>query len=151
MPLNINPLYFFKLKHYILQKEPIKVQIFETFECSGENMSNSSCQFGNDKSILLPVLHHSSLSWYTTPMKILSSYIFYFRWKNLIKVPILRLSRSLVKVFQIYQVSFEYTSHFSIKFCINIQYQHYNHFWTDKSVALQFLHHSSLSWHITPL
>ena len=30
---------------YFAQKEPIKVKIFETFECSGQNLSNSLCQF----------------------------------------------------------------------------------------------------------
>ena len=31
-------------------KEPIKVPIFETLECSGQNLQNSSCQFWNDNS-----------------------------------------------------------------------------------------------------
>ena len=30
---------------YFNQKKPVKVQIFEIFECSGENSSNSSCHF----------------------------------------------------------------------------------------------------------
>ena len=53
---------------YFVQKEPIKVQIFETFKWVGQNSSNSSCQFWNDKSIPLQILHHSSLSWYITPL-----------------------------------------------------------------------------------
>ena len=36
---------------YSAQKEPIKVKIFETFECSGQNLLISLCQFWNDKSI----------------------------------------------------------------------------------------------------
>ena len=36
---------------YFAQKEPIKVKIFETFECSSQNLSNSLCQFWNDNSI----------------------------------------------------------------------------------------------------
>ena len=47
-----NPLYFFGSKIiYFVQKKPIKVKIFETFECKGQNSSNSSCQVWNDKSI----------------------------------------------------------------------------------------------------
>ena len=46
----ITPLYFFSSNNiYFAQKEPIKVKIFETFEYSGQNLSNSLCQFWNDK------------------------------------------------------------------------------------------------------
>ena len=38
---------------YFAHKEPIKVKIFETFERSGQNLSNSLCQFLNGKSIPL--------------------------------------------------------------------------------------------------
>ena len=48
----ISPLYLFSWNViYFDQKEPIKVQMFGYFECSGQNLSNSSCQFWNDKSI----------------------------------------------------------------------------------------------------
>ena len=48
------PLYFFSSNNiYFAQKEPIKMKIFETFECSGQNLSNSLCQFWNDKSVWL--------------------------------------------------------------------------------------------------
>ena len=41
----ITPLYFFRSNiKYFAQKEPIKVQIFETFECPSQNSPNS-CQF----------------------------------------------------------------------------------------------------------
>ena len=30
---------------YFIQKKPVKVQIFEIFECSGRNSTNSSCHF----------------------------------------------------------------------------------------------------------
>ena len=82
------------------------MQIFEIFECSGQNSSNSSCRFWTDKSIPLQFLHHSSLSWHITPLKILSSYIFNFRHKYAIKVPIWRLSNALVKICQIPHVNF---------------------------------------------
>ena len=65
----------------------------------------------------------------TFPLQILRSYLFYFGQKDPIKVPILTLSSALVKICQISQVFFS------------------NH----KSVSLQHLHNSSVSWKITPL
>ena len=61
------PLYFFSPTIiYFVQK--IKVQIFEFFECSGQNSSNSSCQFWTDSLIPLQILHHSLMSWHKTPL-----------------------------------------------------------------------------------
>ena len=69
----ITPLYFFSSNNiYFAQKEHIKMKIFGTFKCSGQNSSNSTCQFWNDKSILLQNLHDSSLSWHITSLGILS-------------------------------------------------------------------------------
>ena len=34
----------------------------ETFECSGENLPNSSCHFPNQKLVFLQILRHSSRS-----------------------------------------------------------------------------------------
>ena len=46
VPLNITSLYFLSWSIiYFGQKQPIKVQIFEIFECLGQNLLNSSCQF----------------------------------------------------------------------------------------------------------
>ena len=103
-----SPLYFFYTSNtiYFVQKKPIKVQIFEIFEGLGQNSSNSSCQFWTDKSVLLQILHHSPLSWHITPLQFLSSYIFNFRQKYAIKVPIWRLSSALVKFCQIPHVNF---------------------------------------------
>ena len=42
---------------YFAQKEPIKAKIFETFECTGQNLSNSLCQFLNNKSSPLQILY----------------------------------------------------------------------------------------------
>ena len=64
---HITPLYIFSSNIlYFVQKNHIKVQIFEIFECSGQNLSNSSCQFWNDKSISIQIWYHSSLSWQKT-------------------------------------------------------------------------------------
>ena len=66
---NINPLYFFSSNIiYFNQKQSIKVYIFETFQCLSQNLSNSLCQFWNEKSIILPIFHHSSVSLHTTPL-----------------------------------------------------------------------------------
>ena len=62
-------LYIFSSKNkYFAQKEPIKAKMFETFECSGQNLSNFLCQFWNDKSIYLQILYPSSASWKITPL-----------------------------------------------------------------------------------
>ena len=42
---------------YFNQKKPIRVQIFEIFDCSGENSSNSSCHFWKHNSVFLQMLH----------------------------------------------------------------------------------------------
>ena len=60
---SITPLYFLSSSIiYFGQKQPIEVQIFKVFQCFGQNLINSSCQFWTDKSIPFHVLHHSSLS-----------------------------------------------------------------------------------------
>ena len=69
VPSNITTLYFFSSNIiYFDQKQPIKVQSFENFNCSGQNSTNSSCQFWNNKPIPLSILYHSSLSWHITPL-----------------------------------------------------------------------------------
>ena len=56
--------YLFNLSNtYFSQKESIKKKIFDTFECSGQNLSNSLHQFWNDKSIALQILYPSSVWW----------------------------------------------------------------------------------------
>ena len=89
MSWKIPPLYFFSSNNiYFAQKESIKVKILETFECSGENLSNSLCQSWNDKPIPLQILHPSSVSWKITPVLFFSSNNVYFAQKKLIKVKI---------------------------------------------------------------
>ena len=91
----ITALYFLSSKNiYFPQKEHIKMKIFETFNCSGQNLSNSSCQLGNDESIPLQILCHFSLSWQITPLWILSSYFFNFGLTYPNKIPILTLKCS---------------------------------------------------------
>ena len=61
------------------------MKIFETFECSGQILSNSLCQFWNDKSIPLQILYPSSVSWKITPLYFFSSNNIYFAQKEPIK------------------------------------------------------------------
>ena len=63
MSWEITPLYFLSSNNiYFAQKQPIKVKGFEHFKCSVQNLSNSLCQFWNEKSILLQIFHLSSVS-----------------------------------------------------------------------------------------
>ena len=63
VPSIVTPMYFLSSKIiYFGKKQPIKVQMFEIFECSEQNLLNPSCQFWTDKSIPFQILHHSSLS-----------------------------------------------------------------------------------------
>ena len=67
VPSNITSLYFFSSKIiYFGQKEPIKMQIFQTFKYLGKNSSNCGVNF--DKSIPPQMLHHTSLLWQITPL-----------------------------------------------------------------------------------
>ena len=118
----IIPLYFFSSNNtYFAQKEHIKINFFETFKCLGQNSPNSWCQFWNDKSFPLQILHHSSLSWHITPLRILSSYFSYFGLKDAIIIPILRLYIALVKICHITHVIFQTTSQFLFKSRITLQ------------------------------
>ena len=61
------------------------MKIFETFKCLGQILSNSLCQFWNDKSIPLQILHPSSVSWKITSLYFFSSSNIYFAEKEPIK------------------------------------------------------------------
>ena len=65
----------------------MKVQIFETFECLGQNSPNS-CHFWNNKSVFPQIVHHSSVSWDITPLYFFSWNFIYFQQKEPIKVQI---------------------------------------------------------------
>ena len=68
---------------YFARKGPIKVQIFQTFECLDQNSPNS-CHFWNKKSVFLQILHHASVSRDKTPL--FSWNFIYFQQKEPIKV-----------------------------------------------------------------
>ena len=83
---------------YLGQKEPMKVQVVESFEYSGRNLSNSFCKFLKNKSVPLQIFHHSPLSLHIAPLQIFSSRIFYFWQKDPIKVLILTLPSILLEI-----------------------------------------------------
>ena len=87
---NITLLYFFSSKiTYFGQKEPIKVQIFGPFECSGQNSSNCDVNFETASQFLvkLCIIFHVHVNLIHFLLSI----------KGPIKVPILRISSALVK------------------------------------------------------
>ena len=92
MPWKITPLYFFSSDNiFFAQKEPNKVKSFETFECSGQNLSNSLWQFWNEKPIPLQILHPSLVSWKITHLYFLSSNSIYFAQKEPTKMKIFEI------------------------------------------------------------
>ena len=108
----ITLLYFFSLNNiHFAQKERIKMKFFETFKCSGQNSSNSSCHLLNDKSVHLQILRNSSLSWQITPLWISSSYFFKFGLKRSIKISVLS---ALEKICYIHHVIFQTTSQLNV-------------------------------------
>ena len=120
----------FTLIHFLLWiKGSHQSPDFETFECSGENLPNSSSLFPNHKSSFLQIFHHFSLPRKITPLHFLSSNIIYFGQKEPIKK----------QVFETCKCSVQNSTNSSCQF------------WSNKSILLQILHHYSLSWHITPL
>ena len=126
---NSSVLFFSSSKFYFAQKETIKVKIFETCKCLSQNLSNFLCQFGNDKSLPLQILHRSSVSWEITPLYFSSSKNKYFPQKERIKV----------NIFEDFDFSGQNLSNTLCQF------------WIDKLMALQILYSFSVSWKITPL
>ena len=111
----------FKLIHLLLWTKGIhQSPNFDTFKCSGEHLSYSSCYFPNHKSVFLQILHHSSVSWKITPLCFFRSNIKYFAQQESMKVQIFETLTTQVKIHQI-SVIFETTEQFFFKFCINLQ------------------------------
>ena len=113
----------FKVIYFLLwAKGSHESSNFDTFECSGQNLPNSSCHFPSNKSIFLQILHHSSISWKITPLYFLAQTIYTLlkrsplNWK-----PLRLLSAHQVKICQIPYVNFETASQFLYKFCIPLQ------------------------------
>ena len=116
----------FKLIHFLLWiKGSHESPNFETFEFSGENLPNSSCDFWKRNSAFLQMLHQSLVPSNITP----SSNIVY-----------------LVKGSPLKGISLRFLSVW-VKLRLNFSCQ----FWTGRYIPLQILHHSPVSWKITYL
>ena len=124
------PLYVFSSNNiYFAQKDPIKKKIFETFECSGQILSNSLSQFWNDKFIPLRILYPSSVSWKTIPLYVFGSNNIYFAPKDPIKK----------KIFETFECSGQILSN------------SLSQFWNGKLISPQIFYPSSVSWRTIPL
>ena len=101
--------------------------IFQTFECSNESSTSSTCHFWNYKVIgFIQILHHCSVSWKITPRYFLAQDLYTLEKKS--------TSKSHFK-------TFEWLGETSLNSsCLT---------WNHKSVFLQTLHHSSVSWEVT--
>ena len=105
------------------------MQIFEIFECSDENLPNSSYHFSIYKPVFLQILHDSLVSWKITP-------IYLFRSKVIAILCTKGTNQS---------------ADFGKFWVLRSKLKNFCHFWNSKSVFLQILHQSSVSWDITPL
>ena len=121
VPSNVTLLYFFSSNIiYFDQKERIKVQIFEIFECSYQNLLNSSDQFWTSQFLFkfciffIVIISDSPVSF-----KLIHFLLG-------IKVPHTssnfesQLSSALVKICQIPHVIFQTKSQFFFKVCITL-------------------------------
>ena len=85
----ITPLYFFSSNNiYFAQKEPIKVKVFETIKCSGQNLSNTLCQFLNGQVDSCPNFVSLFSFMKDKPLYLFSSNNTYFAQKEPIKVKV---------------------------------------------------------------
>ena len=92
-------LYIFSSNNtYFAQKEPIKVEIFETFKCLGQILLNFLCQFWNNKSIPLQILYLSWVSWKIIPLYFFSSKNIYFAQKEPSKMKIFETFKCLGQI-----------------------------------------------------
>ena len=94
------------------------------------NLSNSLCQFWNNKSIPIQILYPSSVSWKKTPLYFFSSKNIRFAQKEPIKVKIFENFECSGQICQIPYVNFETTSRFLSKFCIPLQFHERYLLWT---------------------
>ena len=107
--------------------------MFETFECSGQILLNSLCQFWNNKSIPLQILFKFCVSLQFHEIHVLYTFLaqtIYFAQKEPIKM----------KIFEnFFECSGQNLSNFLCQF------------WNDKLIPPQVLYPSSVSWKTIPL
>ena len=113
----------------MVKSSPLKCKCLRFFKLSSRNSSNSLCLFWNDKSIPLQISHYSSLSLHLLRCKFLSQ-IFFLFWT---KEP----NESL---------------NFETSVCTGENLPNPScYFPNHESVFLQILHHTKMSWIISPL
>ena len=101
----------FKLIYFLLwAKISYQSSNFDTVECSGETLPNSSCHFASNKSVFLHILYPSSVLWKITPLYFLAQTIYTLLKKSPLKWEFLRLSSAQAKICQIPYVNFETAS-----------------------------------------
>ena len=167
VPSNITPLYFFSSNNiYFDQKELIKVKIFRLSSAQVKICQIPYCQFWNDKLIPYQILYHSSVSWKITPLWVFESKFFRFL------MSILKWQVNSPSNFASFFIFMTHNSSADFKIILFLLWikgsHHYPnfetlnssgenlpysscHFPNHRSVFLQILHHSSVSWKITPL
>ena len=121
VPSNITPLYFLSWSIvYFGQKQPIKVQIFEIFESSDQNLITFSCQFWTSQflfkfaSFFIVITHNSPVNFKL--INVLLGIKVHHKSPNCDS----QLLRALVKICQIPQVIFQTTIQLFFKFCITL-------------------------------
>ena len=112
-----------KLIHFLLwTKASYQSSNFNTFECSGENLQNSACHFPGNKSVLIQILHHSSMPWKITPLYFFSSNNIYFAQKEPIKMKIFEILECLGQILSNSLCQFWNEELILLKFCIPLQF-----------------------------
>ena len=102
----------FKLIHFLLWiKGSFQSPNFETFDCSGENLPNSSCHFPNYKSVFLQIFHDTLLYFF-------SSNIIYFARKRAIKVQILKIRSNFAKFLSFLKKQIGFSANFASLFSV---------------------------------
>ena len=94
---------------------------FDTFKCSDENLSNSSCHFPNHKSVFLQILHDSSVSWNILLWTFLGQRLYTLHKRDQSNCKFFRLFSAQIKINQIL-VIFETKNKFLFTFCTTLWY-----------------------------
>ena len=92
---------------------------FDIFNCSDENLLNSSCHFPNHKSVFLQILHDSSVSWNILLCTFLDQTLYILHKRDQTKCRFFRLFSAWIEIHQIL-VSFVTKNKFLFKFCTTL-------------------------------
>ena len=127
------------------------MKTFEPFKCSGQNPSNSSCQFWNDQSIPLQILRHSSLSWQTSSSVKFKLILFQLWIKGSHQNPNFETFKSSGEICHISYVIFQTASHLKVMFDKSVNVLGEGMWFLDKCIPLNFnlLDFPQLVWSYT--